>query len=79
MSFFKNEIPKEEWEKKYKKLAEDYDNRQEPHQRPQVDIGLTGEQLRQIALAKKEAAHDAKETTSAEEEKKAKSPRPSSK
>lgn len=53
MSFFKKEIPKDEWEKKYRKIAEDYDNSQKSYQASQADISLTGEQLRQIALAKK--------------------------
>ncbi|MEI6096027.1 MAG: hypothetical protein WCR08_11335 [Gammaproteobacteria bacterium] len=63
MSFFKKEIPKEEWEKTYKKLAEQYDNNQQPFQGPQGDISLTGEQHRKIALATKKRADDAEENS----------------
>ena len=76
MSFFKKEISNEEWEKTYKKFAEQYDNNQQPFQGPQVDISLTGEQLRKIALATKKSVADAEENSIDAEEKQTSAPRP---
>ncbi len=57
MSFFER-ITNEEWEKKYKKIAEEYDKKELEHALSQ-DMPLTGERLQKIAKAQKKE-HDKK-------------------
>ncbi|MGV3739946.1 MAG: hypothetical protein ACO1N3_01470 [Gammaproteobacteria bacterium] len=81
MSFFKKDISKEEWDKKHKAAAAEYDKQQAEYSNgtPQ-DISLTSEQLRKIALVQKKHQETGKtvsdETAENEEQQKAEDLKP---
>lgn len=63
MSFFKKEIPKEEWERKYKEIAKKYDKAQATYSNGESEE-LTTEKLKKIAevLHEKTANNKGKNT-----------------